>query len=117
MALEENLTALLRAICPRTFSDFAPLDTPRPYVTFQQIGGSTVDFIDKVVPSKENAVMQINAWADSRLDAKALIKQIEAALIAATEFQAAPVAAASSDFDPDMDRRCSRQDFSIWADR
>jgi hypothetical protein len=116
MALEEKLAVLLQAICPNTFPDFAPIGTPKPYVTWQQIGGDTVDTIDNVVPSIENALVQINVWSDRRLEAKALIKQIEAALISAQNLQARPTDAAVSDGDPDIGR-CSRQDFSIWADR
>jgi hypothetical protein len=117
MTLEEKLFAALSAICPRVFQDFAPVDTPRPYVTFQQIGGETVDFLDRALASQENAYMQINVWSDSRKETKATIQQIEAALIQANEFQASPQAAPSNDFDVDMERYSSMQDFSIWADR
>ena len=117
MTLEEKLVMLLKAICQRTFPDYAPTDTARPYVTWQQIGGDVVDFVDSAIPSKENALIQINVWSDRRAEAKDLIKQIEAALITAAVFQARPAGAAASDADPDMARYCSRQDFSIWADR
>lgn len=117
MTLEEKLVALLLPICERTFPDFAPVDTPRPYVTWQQIGGDAPDFVDNSLPDKENAFVQINVWSDRRTEAKALIKQVEAALVAATAVQASPMGAAASDADPDMERYCSRQDFSIWADR
>lgn len=117
MTLEENLVVLLKAICPRTFPDFAPTDTTRPYVTWQQIGGDAVEFVDNAVPSKENALVQINVWSDRRAEAKDVIKQVEVALTTATVFQARPTGAAVSDADPDMARYCSRQDFTIWADR
>lgn len=117
MTLEEQLTALLRTVCPRVYCDFAPTDTARPYLTFQQIGGESPTFIDNTVPSKENAEVQVNVWSDSRLEAKATIKQIETALIEATAVQARPVSASRSDFDADMKRYGATQDFSIWADR
>lgn len=117
MSLETDLVAALKVICPRTFTDFAPALTPRPYITFQQIGGDVVKYVGKEVPSIENGEIQINVWADTRTAAKTMIKQIEAALIVATTFDAKPVAAASSDFDSDMERYCSLQSFSIWADR
>jgi hypothetical protein len=117
MTLEEKLVALLQAICPRTFPDFAPTDTARPYVTWQQIGGDAIDFFDNALPSKENALVQVNVWSDRRAEAKGLIKQIENALITSTAFDARPTAAAASDADSDMQRYCSRQDFSVWADR
>lgn len=117
MTLEEKLTVLLVAICPRTFPDIAPTDTPRPYVIWHQIGGQAINFIDNTLPSKENAEIQIGVWSDSRAEAKAKIKEIEAALTASTGFQARAIAASASDADPDTGRRCARQDWSIWADR
>lgn len=117
MTLEEMLYAELTAVCPRVFPDFAPTDTPRPYVTWQQVGGESIQFMDRTVPSKENADIQISVWADTRKEAKATILAIEAQLIGATSVQASPIAAAISDFDADMERYCSRQDFDVWADR
>lgn len=117
MTLEERLVALLTPICPRTFPDFAPTDTQRPYVTWQQIGGQSLDFMEGAVASKENALVQINVWSDRRTEAKAVIKLIEEAFVTAKTLQASPTAAAASDADPDMARYCARQDFSIWADR
>lgn len=117
MILEEKLVELIKVVCPRVKPDFAPTNTARPYVTFQQIGGAVLDYIDPSVPSIENAVVQVNVWADSRLEAKTLMKQIEAALIAAVTVQSTPISACASDFDADMNIYGSRQDFSIWADR
>ncbi|MBD8531574.1 MULTISPECIES: DUF3168 domain-containing protein [unclassified Massilia] len=117
MTLEEKLFAELVAVCSRVFPDFASTGTERPYVTFQQIGGQSIACLDNTLPSKENADMQINVWADSRKQAKTLILAIEARLTGATTIQASPQGAAVSDFDADMARYCSRQDFNIWADR
>jgi len=117
MTLEQKLYALLVAICPRVFPGFAPTDTPRPCVTYQGIGGEVPQFMDRTIAAQRNSVKQINVWADDPDEAIALIQQIEAALINATEFQASPEAAAVDDFDSDMERYCSHQDFSIWADR
>lgn len=115
--MEEKITALLRTICPRTFPDVAPLETPRPYCTWQVIGGDVLEFLDNSLPNKENGMVQVTIWSDTRLEAKTLIKQVEAAMLAATDMQASPIAAAASDYDADMDLRSCRQDFSVWADR
>lgn len=117
MILEQKLVALIRTVCPRVSPDFAPTNTPRPYVTFQQVGGQALSFVDNTVPSIENAEIQVNVWADSRLEAKSLMKLIEEALIVTTAVQARPLSACVSDFDSDMAVYGSRQDFSIWADR
>jgi hypothetical protein len=117
MTLETKLTTILKAICPRTFTDFAEAGTARPYVTFQQIGGDNIKPLSGGVASKENAVVQINVWADSRAEARAMMNAIEVAAVASAIFQCSAVAALQSDFDSDMKRYCSRQDFSIWFDR
>jgi hypothetical protein len=117
MTLEEKLVALIKPVCPRVSPDFASVATQRPYVTFQQIGGEAPTYIDNTVPWIENAAVQVNVWANSRIEAKALMKQIEAALITATTVQARPVSACVSDFDADIPVYGSRQDFSIWAER
>jgi hypothetical protein len=117
MTVETDLVTLLKTFCERVSPGFADVNTPLPYVTFQQIGGIAPTFVDNTVPSKENAEIQIDVWADSAAVAKALIKQIEAALITSAAVQARPVSAAASDYDADMKRYCSRQDFSIWGDR
>jgi hypothetical protein len=117
MTLEINLTTVLKTICQRTYTDFADTGTLRPYVTFQQLGGDVIKQLGGGVASKENAVVQINVWADSRAEARSMMNAIEVAVIAAATFQSRAVAAMQSDFDSDMQRYCSRQDFSIWFDR
>lgn len=117
MALESKLTAALKAVCARTSPDFAPFDTVRPYVTYQQIGGAVIKPLAREVPNMENAEIQVNVWSNTRAEAKALIKQIEAAIIMETGFIGKPSAAAVSDYDADIPVYCSRQDFSIWCDR
>jgi hypothetical protein len=117
MTLEALLVQVLKQFSPRTYGDFASPTTPRPYITFQQIGGDVIVPLGREVPNKENVVVQINVWADSRSEAKAMIKAIDAALVLTTDFQAKPVSAPQSDFDADIPVYCSRQDFSIWHDR
>lgn len=117
MTLEAYLTALLKQACAQTFPDFAPPGTALPYITYQQIYGEAIRYLGREVPTKENAVMQINVWSASRKEAKALILRVEELLILATEFQASPQAASVSDFEAGLPAYCSRQDFSIWADR
>lgn len=117
MQLEEKLTALLRSICPSSFADYAPNNTGVPYVVWQQIGGDAPTFIDGELPNKRNAWVQVDVWCETRAQASNLMLQIEAAMIAATEIQASPMAAMTNDFDSETGRRGCRQDFDIWADR
>lgn len=116
MSLESSLVTILSTVCPRVYQDFAPPDPEVPYIVFQQIGGDVIRFLDRTVASKENAEMQIAAWAASRNGAKGLILAVEAALVAATTVTAGALAACRSDFE-DGPKFGSIQDFSIWADR
>lgn len=117
MSLESQLYTVLSGVCPRTFPDFAPTNTTRPYVTYQQIGGEAVNTLDKWVPNKRNARMQINVWADTRASAASTMQAIEDALRMSNLFQAEPESAMTADFDADFPVYSAMQDFSIWADR
>lgn len=115
MSLESTLCTLLQAQCPRVFPDVAPLDTQRPYITYQQIGGDDLSFVDDTLPGVRSPEIQINFWADTRAAAKALALQTRDALTTATTMQARPTSGIVDDYDHDMLRYGSRQDFSIWA--
>ena len=117
MSLESNLYTVLSAVCPRTFPDVAPFATTRPYVTYQQIGGDPVNFVDRVVPNKRNARVQINVWADTRASAVATMQAIEDAVRMSVLFQGEPESAMTSDYDHDNLVFGSMQDFTIWSDR
>lgn len=117
MSLESQLFTVLQAVCPRTFPDFAPTNTTRPYVTYQQIGGQAVNFVDRLVPSKRNARVQVNVWANSRADAVTTMQAIEDAIRMSTVFQGEPESAMSADFDADFPVYSAMQDFTVWADR
>ncbi len=113
MTVETALVALVKPICQRVFPDVAPTTTKRPYVTYQQIGGPVLNPINGDDPGKEGVTLQVNVWASTRIEAKALIKQIEAAL-RPPPFSARPVSAAFNDFDHDMQSYGSQQDFTLW---
>ena len=117
MTLTTNLFTVLQTTCARVYPDFAPADTQRPYVTYQAIGGNAVNFLTREIPNKRNATVQVNVWSNTRIEADALIQNIEDALRMATVFQAEPNAAPVNDFDADIPVYAAIQDFSIWADR
>ena len=117
MTVEADLKALLALDCPRTFPDFAPVGTTRPYVTFQQVGGDAMNYVDDTAPGIKHGEFQVNVWADNRASAAALALAIEARLRAATQFQARPISAPVSDFDADVPVYGTRQDFSIHSTR
>lgn len=117
MSLESQLFTVLQGVCPRTFPDFAPTSTARPYVTYQQIGGQSVNFMERLVPNKRNARIQVSVWADTRESATTTMQAIEDAIRMSTAFQGEPEAAMTADFDADFPVYSAMQDFNIWADR
>jgi len=117
MSLETDLVELLQAQCPRVFPDVAPLSTTRPYITWQQVGGDALAFVDNTVPNTRNASIQVNVWSATRMQSTALMLQVEAALIGSTALQARPSSALIATHDEDTDLRGCMQDFSIWAPR
>ena len=91
MALEADLIAELKALCPRVFVGTAPYGTATPYITWQHIGGQPLRYVDNAPADKRWPEIQINTWTDTPMQAFALSQQIEARLCAATAFDAEPV--------------------------
>lgn len=114
MTFEQSIYALITPLCARVFPDIAPTSTVKPYVTYQQIGGPVLNPLDGADPGREGITFQVNVWSSTRKEAKALIKQIEAALRPAP-FNARPEAAAFNDYDHDMEVYGSQQEFSVWV--
>lgn len=117
MSLESDLYTILAAQCARTYPDVAPVDTVRPYVTYQQIGGAAPQYVEAAVVPARNALMQINVWAATRASANALALAIEQALTEATTLQAKASAALIATHDEELDLYGTIQDFDIWASR
>ena len=118
MSVEAKLFAVLSPLFGgRVFPDDAPLDTQKPFATYQQIGGDVVGFLDQTVPSKQNGAFQINVWADSRASAAAITLQVESAMILATQFQASPIGGPIATREQDLKLYGAIQDFDIWSDR
>lgn len=113
MTVETSIFGALRALASdRVYRDIAPQTvTDLPCITFQQVGGQAVNFLDSAVPSKKNARFQVNCWAISRDAAAVLSRQVEGAMrtLNATVLSA-PVAV----YEPDPPLYGTRQDFSLW---
>lgn len=114
MTFEADLFTLLKTVTPFVFPDFAPVSTPRPYVTWQAVGGEVINPLANVAPGRRNAEIQINVWSDTRAQALSISRAIEDAMRAASAFTARPVSAAVSDYDADVPVYGCRQDFSCW---
>lgn len=118
MTIEADIFATIAPLVGnRVFPDVAPIGTTRPYVTYQQIGGRSIAFMDKTLPSKKNGYFQINVWADTRATAASLTLQIDSELRLSALFQAAPQSEPIADQDPDLNLYGTIQDWSIWSSR
>lgn len=118
MTVEASIFQALRALADgRCYPDMAPAGVARPYIVYQQIGGQAPTFIERAQPSKKNGRFSVNVWADTRMNAAAMNLQIEAAMVAATAFDAKPLGAPSSVRDVETGYFGAMQDFSVWSDR
>lgn len=115
MTVESLLfSALGSLVANRVFPDVAPLNTAKPYLTYQQVGGTAVSFLESGIVGKRNGRFQINAWATTRLDAAALSRAVEDALVTSTPLRAYVLGAPVAIYEPETLLYGTRQDFSIW---
>ena len=115
MTIESSIfSALSGLVGNRCYPDIAPDLTVRPYITYQQVGGEGVNFVDTTIPSKKNARFQVNVWADTRGAAATLAGQVEDTLRAVTALQTTVLGAAVATYEPETLLRGTRQDFSFW---
>lgn len=130
MSVESAIFNALKAlVANRVFPDIAPDLTARPYITYQQVGGKAVNFLEQgaagavmtgspsapINPSQSNARIQINVWADTRGQASTLAKQVEDALRALTALHTTVEGAPIASYEADTKLRGSMQDFSFWT--
>lgn len=116
MSIESTLKTRLRALCSdRAWPDFRPpgVSQARPFITWQQIGGRTISFLEGGHPGKRNARVQINVWADDRETANTLMRAVEVDLLTANRTTEA-IGALTALYEPEMKLYGARQDFSIW---
>lgn len=115
MILEATIfNALHELVDNRVFPDFAPEGTPRPFITYQAVGGSPINMIDGTVPDKELTRVQVNVWASKRLEASDLGKQVENTLRAVTALQATVLTGRIATFDEATKLRGTMQDFEFF---
>jgi hypothetical protein len=115
MAIEAALyTALGSLVGNRVYPDVAPPNTTKPYVTYQQVGGRAVAYLESAVVGYRNARIQINVWHTSRLAASNLARSVEDTLMASTTVRAMPAGAFVAAHEPETNLFGTRQDFTVW---
>ena len=94
-----------------------PDDMRQSYITYQQLGGRAVFFLERALVPKKNGRFQINWWAPTKAEVDALATQIGSAIVLSTLFQASAI---EEPVDADgslVNLFGQQQDFGIWSDR
>ena len=113
--MEADLQALLLTKCPRVFPDVAPSGTAKPFCTWQALGGESLGYLDNTAADKRSTLMQINAWATTRLQALQIIRDIETALRENATWIATPQGEAASTYEDDTQLYGCIQRFEIFS--
>lgn len=74
-------------------------------------------YADNEPMDKRYPLVQINAWADTRIQSLSIIRQIEDALCASVVFIAFPQGEPASIYEDDTKLYGSIQRFTLWASR
>ena len=88
MSIEAAVHTVIATVCPRVYPVLAPIRAQRPYVTVQNIGGTPTYYLNRAPADKRVLRLFVKSWALSKVDALALARQVEVAMMAATTFTA-----------------------------
>jgi len=116
MTVEADIFAALKDLVGnRVYRDLAPDKvTTLPRITFQQVGGGAVNFLDPTVPSKKNGRFQVNCWDGDRDAVAGLSRQVEDALRVASGLQTTVLGEPIAVFEQETMLYGTIQDFSFW---
>jgi hypothetical protein len=114
MTVEADIFSVLeRLVGGRAFPDTAPANTEAPFIVYQQVGGTPLNYLAGV-PDKKNGRFQVNVWATTRKEAAALIRKAEDDLRLHPSLFAQTLNGALSQHDQEVGLYGASQDFSIW---
>lgn len=122
MSLHEDLFVALTAETEplRVYADTLPAKVVLPALTYFIVGGHDEIYMEGDAGLVRRLV-QVDAWAGTRIAAEAAMERAKALLLAATTFSVAAIdvvditGVTQAGFEPDTERyRCSRE-FAVWA--
>lgn len=114
MTLEATIKNILAPLVDgRLYTDITPDVHVLPLILYTQTGGKAYSYVEQKLPEKRNARIQIDVLADTRLEANALARRIEQAIIENIPVST-PLGAFTATFQKDLKLYGTRQDFSIW---
>jgi hypothetical protein len=118
MTLEEKLSEVLGGLVNGNVSPDVVPDTDQvfPWITFQQVGGRAGWYMEREVPSRLHARVQVNVWAKTRMEAAEIARQVEVAICAGFDV-AEPYGAPVASYEDKVRLYGTRQDFGIWYER
>lgn len=116
MSVESLIFDTLKAlVSDRVYPDIAPVGvTALPRITYQQVGGQALNFLENVPAGKKNGRFQVNVWGATRLQVSALSRQVEDALKSTDALYPTILGAPVGTFEDDTKLYGTRQDFSFW---
>ena len=115
MTVEADLFNCLKGLVGnRVYPDVAPGGAATPYITYQQVGGESVTFLESVMPDKANGRFQVNVWDINSIGASSLGRQVKKLLIESSTLRADPMGELIATHEPDTKLYGTRQFFSIW---
>ncbi|WP_137171439.1 DUF3168 domain-containing protein [Massilia sp. HP4] len=116
MTPEDHIDAVLQHLAGgRVFPDVAPLNTERPFVTYQLVGGAPDNYLSGDLPEKQQVRMQVNVWVDRRAEASEIGMLVEDAMRSAAHLQVEVITGRVATYDEETDLRGTMQDFSMYC--
>lgn len=119
MSVESDLVTALTPLVGtgRVYRGIPPQGvTVLPRITYQNVGGVALNFLERAVIGKRNARVQINAWAANPVAAVALSNAIDNTMRTDATLQCSVLGAWVQTDEPENQLFGSRQDFSLWGD-
>jgi hypothetical protein len=115
MTVESDLfDALSPLVDGRVFPLRAEPDCEVPYITYQQVGGRSVAFLESGIPSRRNGRFQINVWSDDFQEAATLMRAVHDALVPSATLRATALGEPIARIEDEVALFGAEADFSIW---
>lgn len=119
MTVETDLVSVLEPLVgSRVYeADDVPDNIRQSFITYQQMGGVSVNYLERALVSKKNGRFQINWWATTKAEVVALASQIYSAIVLSELFQASALDEPTDTDGSLVNLFGQTQDFTIWSNR
>ena len=116
MTPEEHVHSTLSHLAGgRIFPDVAEVNTTKPYITYQAVGGEPMNFLSGDRPDKQRVRIQVNVWSERRIEASEIGMLVEDALRSATALQVEVASGRVATYDEGTNLRGTMQDFMLFC--